>query len=1045
MAQDKTILLKVELDTSALKDSAKQAEEALARLKPEMEKLRKESGTGTVEYAKLKEEVKQYTKQLNDSASALVINEQLQGKTSLTTIEQSKAQKALAVAYNNLTDEQRENTEEGKRITAAYNAVNKTLNENALAVGDGRRNVGLYAESIKKAYAEIGTLKTEVQKIGFVYGENKKALDDNKKSLDALTASGITSGTEYDKLTAEVAYYTEAVQTNEQILQEANAELKEQETQLAAVEKEARKVGFVYGENAEKTQSLKTQLRLLKEEVANFEPGTPQFIEATARAAELEDKLKDVRENISAQAAGSGFEKLSNTFGLLKEDLSNLDFEGVSEKAKTFSSIAGGLTLKEMIGGLKNAGSALISLGKTILLNPIFALVAVVAAVAYAISELTAAEETLSEKMEKTNALFETRKFVLDQIEGLLSRQANAQLRMAELTGKSEAEIYEIKRKSLADEEKLAAQRIALTEKNYKETAAIAAKAAREGDTEALEASTARLVEIQKDLFAQRLEYRKYYDERRLLDFEYIEDFKKRSADAAKEAADKAAEANRKAIEDAREARKRIRDAMTEADKLDADQRQAALDAELQFTQRAIELAVENEQEKAEQLLVAEQDYLDAYKEILDEANEAQKDALENAAADEIANLKGTKAQIATQRRLIEERVAAEIDEIDRTAKRDLAAREQDLAQRRIDAAKAVNAERLKLNQKATEAASNELEEQRLALEVAGAKELDIIRELYDEELALAKAKNKAIQEDDQATAEAKKAAELEYQRTVFELGNKQKDANKEQQAQQLEQVQSTATLLGDTATQLVGFYSDINQQATDAALANLEMYYNSQISGLDAALQAQQISLEKYNQEKEKADNEYNQKVRQEQKRAAQKDKDAALIQAAINTAVGVTAALPNFILAAITAALGVAQVAIIASKPVPEFAKGGKVLSGQKIGAGDGKAIHRPNGDNLLATVRTGEVILNEAQQAALGGAATFARIGVPGFATGGLVPSDTLATTAASDSIAIENANAKNLRDYISLMPPPRVIVQDIIEGVDNVVSVQTDADI
>jgi hypothetical protein len=37
----------------------------------------------------------------------------------------------------------------------------------------------------------------------------------------------------------------------------------------------------------------------------------------------------------------------------------------------------------------------------------------------------------------------------------------------------------------------------------------------------------------------------------------------------------------------------------------------------------------------------------------------------------------------------------------------------------------------------------------------------------------------------------------------------------------------------------------------------------------------------------------------------------------------------------------------------------------------------------------VKRGEVILNQGQQAALGGASTFRAIGVPGFADGGLVP--------------------------------------------------------
>lgn len=46
------------------------------------------------------------------------------------------------------------------------------------------------------------------------------------------------------------------------------------------------------------------------------------------------------------------------------------------------------------------------------------------------------------------------------------------------------------------------------------------------------------------------------------------------------------------------------------------------------------------------------------------------------------------------------------------------------------------------------------------------------------------------------------------------------------------------------------------------------------------------------------------------------------------------------------------------------------------------------QPNGDNVLATVKPGEVILNEVHQRMLGGAKTFRAIGVPGFADGGLV---------------------------------------------------------
>jgi hypothetical protein len=74
-----------------------------------------------------------------------------------------------------------------------------------------------------------------------------------------------------------------------------------------------------------------------------------------------------------------------------------------------------------------------------------------------------------------------------------------------------------------------------------------------------------------------------------------------------------------------------------------------------------------------------------------------------------------------------------------------------------------------------------------------------------------------------------------------------------------------------------------------------------------------------------------------------------------------------------------------------VDGFANGG--LSGTLITSRMGKPIRRSNGDNLLATVKTGEVILNQRQQNALGGSNTFRKIGVPGFANGGMIPNVSL----------------------------------------------------
>jgi len=85
----------------------------------------------------------------------------------------------------------------------------------------------------------------------------------------------------------------------------------------------------------------------------------------------------------------------------------------------------------------------------------------------------------------------------------------------------------------------------------------------------------------------------------------------------------------------------------------------------------------------------------------------------------------------------------------------------------------------------------------------------------------------------------------------------------------------------------------------------------------------------------------------------------------------------------AAAATAFGIEQYTGIAAIP---FARGGRAVSGTRIGPRHGIPITRSNGDNLLATIKTNEVILNEEQQAKVGGAPVFRAAGVPGFAGGG-----------------------------------------------------------
>ena len=119
---------------------------------------------------------------------------------------------------------------------------------------------------------------------------------------------------------------------------------------------------------------------------------------------------------------------------------------------------------------------------------------------------------------------------------------------------------------------------------------------------------------------------------------------------------------------------------------------------------------------------------------------------------------------------------------------------------------------------------------------------------------------------------------------------------------------------------------------------------------------------------------------------KAAKEDKKIAIIQAIIQGALAFQRALAqgSFLLAVPTGIAAAAQIATIAAQPLAE----GGVVTGQRVNQKQNIPT-RSNGDNVLAYVKRGEVVLNQRQQSLLGGSPTFRRIGIKGFADGGMVP--------------------------------------------------------
>jgi|GEM_PF-2597372 len=140
---------------------------------------------------------------------------------------------------------------------------------------------------------------------------------------------------------------------------------------------------------------------------------------------------------------------------------------------------------------------------------------------------------------------------------------------------------------------------------------------------------------------------------------------------------------------------------------------------------------------------------------------------------------------------------------------------------------------------------------------------------------------------------------------------------------------------------------------------------------------------------------------------KAAKQDKKIALLQAIIQGALAIQRALasvpfPANLAAAIPTGIATAaQIATIAAQPLAE----GGVVTGQRVNQKQNIPT-RSNGDNVLAFVKRGEVVLNQRQQALLGGSPTFRKLGIKGFADGGLVPPISAPTTITNATKGVDN---------------------------------------
>jgi DNA repair exonuclease SbcCD ATPase subunit len=138
------------------------------------------------------------------------------------------------------------------------------------------------------------------------------------------------------------------------------------------------KVDTAVNETAESTSNLKTQIRELQKQLNSGNLSPEKYEELTARMGALKDQVKETAEAVSVQA-GSAFENVGGSAGLLSSALLNLDFDGASKAANLLAKNVKGINFKSLTSGSNEFGKSMLNLGKALLTNPIILLGTVLA------------------------------------------------------------------------------------------------------------------------------------------------------------------------------------------------------------------------------------------------------------------------------------------------------------------------------------------------------------------------------------------------------------------------------------------------------------------------------------------------------------------------------------------------------------------------------------------------------------------------------------------------------------------------------------------
>lgn len=188
-----------------------------------------------------------------------------------------------------------------------------------------------------------------------------------------------------------------------------------------------------------------------------------------------------------------------------------------------------------------------------------------------------------------------------------------------------------------------------------------------------------------------------------------------------------------------------------------------------------------------------------------------------------------------------------------------------------------------------------------------------------------------------------------------------QQDADLQSLKDDLEKAAGILQEWGNTLNSMVGASFDLMTAKESKQLQQYEADQKARKKALEDRLKAGAISQREYDNQIAAMDNALAEKQKEEELKQAKRNKALAIMEAVINTAVGIMKAVSENPMAgglpgsAIAAAMGAIQIATIAAEPLPQFATGG-IVGGSDYN------------DGIIARISSGEMILNKEQQSRL-----------------------------------------------------------------------------